>query len=82
LTSAGSDLYQPGVVVWHSSPGSILVGMAVRRTDSAEEARVGIPDSSDSREDSEARESDKDASSEGELPKSVGELPKSVVAAA
>jgi hypothetical protein len=56
--------------------------MAVRSTDSAEEARVGIPDSSDSRDESEARESDIEASSEGELPESVGELPKSVVAAA
>lgn len=58
------------------------VGIAVRRTDSADEPSVGIPDVSDSREDSEARASDIEAASEGELPESVGALPKSVVAAA
>jgi hypothetical protein len=55
------------------------VGMAVRRTDSTEEPSVGIPDSRDSMEESEARASDIEAASEGELPESVGELPKSVV---
>lgn len=55
------------------------MGTAVRRTDSAKGARVGIPDKTDSTEEREARASDMEAASDGELPESVGELPKSVV---
>ena len=61
---------------------STLVGTAVRRTDSAKEARVGMPDSRDSREEREASSADSAAASEGELPASVGKLPRLVVAAA
>ena len=43
----------------------------MRRTDSIDEARVGMPASRDSRADREASASDTEAASEGELPKSV-----------
>jgi hypothetical protein len=52
----------------------------VRRTDSAEGSRVGIPDKTDSTDERDTNASDIDAISEGELPESVGELAESVVA--
>ena len=47
------------------------MGIAVRRTDSAEGSRVGMPDMTDSMEESEARASDIEATPEGELSESV-----------
>lgn len=61
------------------------VGIAVRRTDSADGSRVGAPAKTELSEERETRALDMEANpliSEGELPTSVGELPTSVVVAA
>jgi hypothetical protein len=52
LTSAGRDLYHAGVVVAIAQPISVcaVVGTAVRRTDSTDKGRVGIPERRESSE--------------------------------
>ena len=52
LTFAGRDLYHPGVVVAMAHPMSVwaVVGTAVRRMDSMEAGRVGIPERRESSE--------------------------------
>ena len=58
LTSAGSDLYQPGVEVARAQAKSVAVswseGMAVARTDSIDAGKVGSPARRVSRAETEA----------------------------